>query len=117
MMRILATLAIVLAASTAMAGWGHHGVAVAPVPAVAYYPAPVPVVAYYPAPVPVVAYYRAPTPVVTYYAPDCPVGGAPVVTAAPVYAPAAVGYVPGRYSVRFYPYGQPVRNVVRALLP
>ena len=117
MTRILAALTMtLLTASSAMAHWGHYSVAVAiPVapPVVAY---PVPAVTYY-APAAPLAYsvpYAMPTPAVTYYAaPPAPV----VYPAAPVLAPAPLAYVPGRYSVKFYPYGQPVRNVVRAVLP
>jgi hypothetical protein len=85
-------------------------------PAVAYY-APAPVVGYGPVVAtsyyaPQVAYYAAPapyvvaSPVVTtaYYAP------APVAVA-PVYGPAVV------VRPKVYIYGQPVRNVLRAVTP
>ncbi|MBN2580051.1 MAG: hypothetical protein JXB10_13765 [Pirellulales bacterium] len=93
----------------------------APAVATAYYSAPVaaPVYTAYYAPAPVYTSCYAPAPVYTsYYAP------APVYTAyyapAPVYtsyyAPAVVG-VPAVVRTKVYYPGQPVRNVVRAILP
>jgi hypothetical protein len=78
-----------------------------PVPAVTYY-APATSYAYPVAP----AYYAEPAPTVTYYSPDVP-----TVAYAPVVAPVPYAYVPGRYQVKFYPYGQPVRNIIRAVIP
>jgi hypothetical protein len=101
MKSLLVALVIVLAmGSTALAG---HGYVVA-------YPAPVPVAAYYAPPAPV---YVAPAPV-PYYA-----YYAPAVTAYPVPVPAPVYAYPAPVVVRakVYPYGQPVRNVIRAVLP
>lgn len=116
MTRFLAAMGILLlAGSTASAQWGYYGgygvgvrIAVAP-PAVAY---PVPAVSYYAPAVPypaVQAYYAEPVPQAVYYPPAISYGVAPVV--------APYAYVPGRYGVKFYPYGQPVRNVIRAVVP
>lgn len=103
MTRTLKTLALVvclvLFSSAAMAGWGHSVVVVGSAPVVAY---STPVVGY--------PYYAGYTPYVSY---------APVV-AAPVVVPAPVLVAPvGRYGHhgQYYPYGMPVRNVVRAALP
>jgi hypothetical protein len=97
MKTLLAALAMVLVmGSTAMAA---HRYVVA-------YPAPVPVVAYYAAPAPVYA-APAPVPYYAYYAPPA------VAVPAPVYAYPA----PVVVRAKVYPYGQPVRNVLRAVLP
>jgi len=91
--------------ATAQAHWGYVvAVPVAPAPVVAYYPpvAPAYVAAY---PAPYVAGYVAPAyPYVASYA----------VPAAPVYYgwPVAVGP-----AGKIYPYGQPVRNAARFVLP
>ena len=108
MKTLLAALAIVLVmGSTALAG---HRYVVA-------YPAPVPVVSYY-APAAPVYVAPAPVPYNAYYAP--PAVAYPVAVPAPVYAyPAPVYAYPAPVVVRakVYPYGQPVRNVFRAVLP
>ena len=119
MTRFLTALGILLfAGSSATAQWGYYGYGVAvgisvappvvsyPVPAVSYY-APVAPYAYPVAP----AYYAEPVPQAAYYPPAVSFGVGPVV------APVPYAYVPGRYGVKFYPYGQPVRNVIRAVVP
>jgi|WetSurMetagenome_2_1015567.scaffolds.fasta_scaffold796202_1 hypothetical protein len=104
MKTLIAALGIVmLISSTSFAGWY-----VGPTMVQTYYPMapayayPAPVVA---APAPYVAYMPVATPVVTYY-------GSPVVAPVPVYVgrPAVVR------SKVYYP-GQPVRNVVKAVVP
>jgi hypothetical protein len=104
MKAILVSLGILLLfASTSFAGWY-----VAPTVVQAYYPG-VPVYAY---PAPVVA---APVPYVSYMPVAAP---SPCAYGVPVYAPAPVIYGPPaviRTRV-FYP-GQPVRNVIKAVVP
>ena len=120
MTRFLTALGILLLlGSSATAQWGYYGgygvgvgISVAP-PLVRY---PVPAVSYYAPAVPyayptVQAYYAEPVPQVAYYPPAVSYGIGPVI------APAPYAYAPGRYGVRFYPYGQPVRNVIRAVIP
>jgi len=117
MIRTIAALALVLLASSTAMAW--HGYVVAapvvvagPVAPVAYYaPAPVQVYAAYPSyPAPYVASY---TPYVAAYTPYVTAYAAPAYTAAPV-----VAYPYGARAVtKIYPYGQPVRNVLRAIVP
>jgi hypothetical protein len=100
MMRtLLAAVVVLMAASTASAGWGYVA---GPGVVYDYWPA-APVV--YPAP------YVVASPVVEPFVP------------APVYVSAPLGYGPAYYPApvvvrsRVYYYGQPVRNAVRAVLP
>jgi hypothetical protein len=84
----IALAVVLLCSSTVMAGWAY----VAPVRVYSYYPA-----------APVYAYPQTVS--------------MPVV-AAPVYAPAPVVYpYPAVVRTKVYFYGQPVRNVVRAVVP
>ena len=108
MYRTIAIAAVLaLIGSTAMAGWGDRVVVV---------PGPVPVVTYY-APTPTYVYPPAPVPTVTYYS------GPAYSAAAPTYAPSVVAYPPVYYGrpvvvrPKVYVYGQPVRNVIRAITP
>lgn len=101
MKAIIAALGIVLLFSSAsFAGW--H---VAPTVVQAYYPTPVYAAPVVVAPSPYVAYMPAPAPVMTYYP-------APVVAPMPV----VVGRPAVIRSKVYYP-GQPVRNVVKAVVP
>lgn len=81
-------------------------VAITPVHRPVYYGGPVvaavPYTAYY-APAPVVVPYTS------YYA--------PAVVPAPALVPAPAVVYPGRTTWHYYPPGQPVRNVIRAVLP
>jgi len=94
MKSVLAALVIVFLAGSAAMGQCYYvasPVAVMPPPAMVV-----------PAPMPVTTYYAAP-PVYSY--------------PAPVWVSPGPVYYPGRAVVRYYPYGQPVRNVVRFALP
>ena len=108
---VLAAVAVVLGAcSTASAGWGYVGPVVVPPPVVVQSYWPVGPVYAYPAPVVVVGprvVYRPPVvvPVPVVYP-------SPVLYPAPVIAPGGVVIRP-----KVYFRGQPVRNVVRAVLP
>lgn len=111
-MRSLAAALVIVLVTGSTAWAGNRYVVAMPV-----YPAPVPVVSYYMPPAPV---YVAPAPVVPYAAYYAPAVSyyAPAVAAypAPVYAYPAYP-VPVVVRARVYPYGQPVRNVVRVVLP
>jgi hypothetical protein len=114
MYRFFAAVAgVLLVSSVALGGpWCGVPVAVA-VPAPAYYYPAQPYVAAYAPPV-----YAYPAPV--YAAPIVPVYRAyrPVVVAPVMVAPAPLIYGgPAVVRARVYPFGQPVRNVVRAILP
>lgn len=113
---VAVALIVLCVGATARAHWGYV-VAVPAAPVVAYYPPvapayvaayPAPYVAAY-APAPYVAAY-APAPYVAAYAP------APYVAAyaAPVYVGRPVAIGPAG---KVYPYGQPVRNAARFVLP
>ncbi len=109
-----------LSASTLFAQWGCGTVVTAYPPVVASYAAYyAPPVAYV-APQPYVSYYAPVTPYVSYYAPVVPYVSyyAPYAVAVRPYA-AYYGVVgPSIYgTARLYRPGQPVRNVVRAVVP
>lgn len=103
---ILAVVIILLAASTAFGGWQHVVPVVVPAPTVVYSYYPVGPVYAYPAPVlyPVAPVFYPPAPALVY--------PRRVVYPAGVLAPAPV-VVRTKVFVR----GQPVRNVVRAVVP
>jgi hypothetical protein len=125
MKNLIGLAVVVLAVLTCSTAWAQCGCApAAPVVTVAAYvpevvptPAPVYTAGY---PVAVSAYYPVAPVYSAYYAP--PVYSAyypaPYVVARPAYLPQAV-YYGAPYVVRpkVYVYGQPVRNVIRAVTP
>ncbi|MFZ5830932.1 MAG: hypothetical protein ACOY3P_12635 [Planctomycetota bacterium] len=110
---VAALVGVLLAANTASAVWHHRAV-------VAYYPAPVVVAPVVAAPVvvarPVYAPVVAPVPVVVARPVYQPIYAAPVVAPVAVPAPVVVARPVVVRQTVYYP-GQPVRNVVRAVLP
>jgi hypothetical protein len=120
---VLAGIAVVLlACSTASAGWAYVGPVVVPPPTVVHSFYPVGPVYAYPAPVVAVpprVVYRPPVvvPAPVVYPPPV-VYRPPVAYPAPVfYGPAAVYPAPVVIHPKIYVRGQPVRNVIRAVLP
>jgi len=106
---------VLLACSTASAGWAYVGPVVPP-PAMVHSYYPVGPVYAYPAPVVAVAPRVVYRPPVVY--PPPVVYRPPVAYPAPVfYGPAAVYPAPVVIYPKIYVRGQPVRNVIRAVLP